>query len=175
MFCLCKSVIFDLRGADQTNLRIQKREKTKRKRRERKERKTCQIMLCTTNNRGCRRKAGAPLQKLTQEEESEILGGVWSRGELDGSQGVLLCTASSSCLGRDRRQRGLVSGWREREGQRSGPERKGEGKRPGAQDGGTEMVWSMPWLGCLLPSLAAHTSSLPGSGKQGEGGMTSDR
>lgn len=69
-------------------------------------------------------KSWSPLQKITQEEASESLGGVWSRVELDGSRGgvggegrgggSLLCTASSSCLGRDRRQRGPRV-WLERE------------------------------------------------------------
>lgn len=76
---------FVLRGADQTSLHI-KNKKRKKKRRERKEIKTCQIMLCTTNNGEGWRKAGAPLlPTLTQEEASEILGGVMSGVELEGS------------------------------------------------------------------------------------------
>lgn len=41
--------------------------------------KTCQIMLCTTINRGVSEKSWSPLQELTEEEASEILGGVWSK------------------------------------------------------------------------------------------------
>lgn len=59
--------------------------KDKEKERERKELKTCQIMLCTANSRGVTEKSWNPLQKLTQEEASESLGGVWSGVGLDGS------------------------------------------------------------------------------------------
>lgn len=122
MFCLCKSVMFVLRRC-RPNQSAYSKQKKKRKRRERKEIKTCQIMLCT--NRG-----GDGSEEKLEPPVRANPGGGWGGVEQDGSQGVL-CTASTSCLGRDRRQRGLVSGWRER---------------------GAEERWSMWWF-----PLSQHT------------------
>lgn len=86
-------------------------------------------------------KSWSPLQKITQEEASESLGGVWSRVELDGSRGGVgvregeggggpFSAPQAHPVWDGIGDRGaLVSGWRGREGQKSGPERKRRRRR----------------------------------------------
>lgn len=135
--------------------------------------KKWQIMLCTTNNRGCQvRESWSPLQKLSQAERlnaSEGLGGVWSWVELDGSLlGVLLCTASSSCLSRRGKEaKGALCQVGEREREVGGrKERRGYSQwpppRPGRRWEGERHSWSY-----RIPLPAAFTTSLPSSSIQG--------
>lgn len=164
--CLCKSVIF-LSCADQTNLHIKKKKKKKQKekRRERKETKTCQIMLCTTNDRGWR--VG---EKLEPPAEANPGGSIWEPGwgcgvgwSWMGPSGSFSAPQAHPVWDRigDRGASCLV--WRDREGERErgggrGAGQRGKERRRVLTPRGTEMAWSMSWLVYLLPSLAAHIS-----------------
>lgn len=153
---LCVSQSFLSSEVQTRPICIFKRKQKKRKRRERKELKTCHIMLCTANNRGWRVRG-----KLEPPAKANPGGSIWEPGwgvEWGGARRVLLCTASSSLCGD-----GLADGGGascpvgERGADQRGKER---GKRPdSSQDG----------------DVAEYvTSSLPCSGKRGEGGVTND-